>query len=98
VVSGAACAAPEVVVALARAQRQGAADSAEYWRGCLNELLAWSARFPQPTLWKVATELRGLKTGPVAAALSARKQRQLAEFREWFRCWLVRVRNQSANA
>jgi 4-hydroxy-tetrahydrodipicolinate synthase len=97
VVSGAACAAPEVVAALHRAQCAGDAGKVEHWRGCLRELLAWAARFPQPTLWKTATELRGLKTGPVAAALSARKQRELAEFREWFRCWMPRVRAQAAN-
>lgn len=98
VISGAACAAPEVVVGLHRAWRAGAVEEAERWRGFLRELLAWSARFPQPTLWKAATEERGLKTGAIAAALSPRKQRELNEFREWFRAWLPRVRKLTANA
>lgn len=98
VVSGAACAAPEVVIALSRAMQSGTAEEAERWRVCLRELLEWASRFPQPTLWKVATELRGLKTGPVAAALSPRKQCQLEEFRAWFQAWLPRVRKLSANA
>jgi 4-hydroxy-tetrahydrodipicolinate synthase len=98
VISGAACAAPEVVVGLHRAIEAGAAGEVERWRGCLEELVAWSSRFPQPTVWKAAAALRGLKTGAVTAALSPRKQRELDEFREWFRAWLQRVRRQMANA
>jgi 4-hydroxy-tetrahydrodipicolinate synthase len=98
VISGAACAAPEVVVGLQRAIRAGDVEMAECWRGRLIELLEWSARFPQPTAWKAATELRGLKTGSIAAALSPRKQSELDEFREWFRAWIPRVRKQTANA
>jgi 4-hydroxy-tetrahydrodipicolinate synthase len=98
VLSGAACASPEIAVGLHRAIQAGAARDAECWRGCLRELLEWSARFPRPTLWKAATELRGIKTGAMAAALSPRKQRELDEFREWFRAWLPGVRKQRANA
>lgn len=97
-ISGAACAAPEVVVGLSRAICVGAAEEIESWRGCLRELLQWSARFPEPTLWKAATELRGIQTGAIAAALSPRKQRLLDEFREWFEEWLPRVRKLTANA
>ncbi len=89
VLSAAACAVPEVVVGLFR----GLAC-----REHLRELLDWAARFPHPTLWKAATELRGLKTGAIAAALSPRKQRELDEFREWFRAWLPQVRKLTANA
>lgn len=98
VISGAAGAAPEVVVGLYRALQAEDTDDAERWRGRLLELLGWAARFPQPTAWKAATELRGLKVGSVAAALSPRKQRELEEFREWFRAWLPQVRRQTANA
>jgi 4-hydroxy-tetrahydrodipicolinate synthase len=98
VVSGAACAAPEVVVELHRAIRAGAADDAEDGRRRLRELLEWAARFPRPTAWKAATELRGLKTGAIAAALSPRKQRELEEFREWFRAWVSRAGKLTANA
>ena len=98
VISGAACAAPEVLVGLHRAIHNQAAEDVEQWRLSLGELLEWSTRFPQPTLWKAATELRGIKTGPIAAALSPRKRKDLDEFREWFRCWLPRLRKQTANA
>jgi dihydrodipicolinate synthase/N-acetylneuraminate lyase len=98
VISGAACATPEVVVGLHRAICAGADEEVERWRQHLWELLEWSARFPMPTAWKAATEMRGLKTGAIAAALSPRKQRELEEFREWFRVWLPQVRKQTANA
>ena len=98
VISGAACAAPEVVVGLHRALEAGDAGEVDRWRGCLEELLAWSARFPQPTAWKAAAALRGLKTGALTAALSPRKRRELDEFRQWFQAWLPWVRRQTANA
>ncbi len=98
VLSGAACAVPEMVVGVARAIEAGAQPAAARGRGLLRELIEWSGRFPQPTLWKAATECRKLKTGPIAAALSQRKRRELDEFREWFRDWLPRTRHLSANA
>lgn len=98
VISGAACAAPEVVMGLSRAVQAGNAAETERCRGYLRELLGWAARFPQPTLWKAATELRDLKTGAISAPLSPRKQRELDEFREWFREWLPRVGKLTANA
>lgn len=98
VLSGAACAVPEIVVGVARAIEAGAETAAARGRAVLRELLEWSDRFPQPTLWRAATECRKLKTGPIAAALSQRKRRELDQFREWFRAWLPRTRNLSANA
>ena len=70
IVSGAACAVPELVTAV---QRGG--PEAELLSDNLRELLGWAARFPNPTAWKVATALRGLETGGLATPLSARKQR-----------------------
>jgi 4-hydroxy-tetrahydrodipicolinate synthase len=92
IVSAAACAAPELVVAVHRG-----GQAAPQLRAKLDELLARAARFPNPTAWKVATGLRGLKTGSLAAPLSARKQRELEQFRDWFREWLPEVRKLSAN-
>jgi 4-hydroxy-tetrahydrodipicolinate synthase len=92
VVSAAACAVPELVAAVHRG-----GPCAERLRGSLEELLAWAARFPNPAIWKVATGLRGLKTGSLAAPLSPRKSRDLEAFREWFREWLPAVRKLAAN-
>jgi 4-hydroxy-tetrahydrodipicolinate synthase len=93
VVSAAACAVPELVAAVHRA-----GPEASRLRASLEELLAWAARFPNPSVWKVATGMRGLKTGALAAALSARKQRDLDAFREWFAGWLPAIRKLAANA
>jgi 4-hydroxy-tetrahydrodipicolinate synthase len=93
VVSAAACAVPELVAAVHRG-----GPAAERLRGSLDELLSWAARFPNPTLWKVATGLRGLKTGSLAAPLSRAKQREMEAFCAWFREWLPAVRKLSANA
>ena len=66
--------------------------------GVLREFLKWADRFPQPTIVKVATGLRGLKTGPRPIPLSPDKESLLAEFREWFKDWLPAVKKMSANA
>ena len=46
------------------------------------------ARFPEPAAVKLATGLRGLKTGPLAVPLSPEKQKELDSFRDWFQRWL----------
>jgi dihydrodipicolinate synthase/N-acetylneuraminate lyase len=97
VVSGAACAAPRLLVALHCALRNGNA-AAEPLRAGLCALLERAAAFPRPALWKACLALRGLKTGPAAAPLSARKQRELDQFREWFPSWLAELGKLSANA
>jgi 4-hydroxy-tetrahydrodipicolinate synthase len=95
VVSGAACAAPRSLVALHRALQAG---SAEPLRSGLRALLEWAAVFPRPALWKACLAMHGLKTGPPTAPLSARKQRELDRFREWFPSWLAEFGKLSANA
>ncbi|HUB33459.1 MAG TPA: dihydrodipicolinate synthase family protein [Bryobacteraceae bacterium] len=96
VVSGAACAAPQLVVALHRALRCGA--SAEPLRGGLRALLEHAAGFPRPALWKACLALRGVKTGYATSPLSTRKQREMDEFRQWFPAWLAEYGKMSANA
>ncbi len=66
----AACAAPELVVA---------GMSSE-----LSELVRWIGEFPAPVAVKTAVAMRGIKTGPLAAPLTAAKQGRLEEFRAWF--------------
>jgi 4-hydroxy-tetrahydrodipicolinate synthase len=91
VISRAACAVPELAVALDHAlciQKSGWEPLDE----CLREFAAWEARFPEPLIARAATGLRGLKTGAAAIPLSSRKQRELDQFREWFRGWLPAVK------
>ena len=98
VVSGAACAAPRLLVALHRALHAGPAGYAEHLRAGLRALLEWAAVFPRPVLWKACLAVHGLKTGPPTVPLSARKQRELDKFREWFPSWLAEFGKLSANA
>lgn len=97
-VSAAACAVPELVMALDRAIAAAHPGEIDKLDRALQELLEWADRFPQPTIVKVATGLRGLKTGPMSVPLSPGKERLLAEFREWFQGWLPAVKKMSANA
>ena len=73
VVSGCACAIPEIVVAQNDA--------------LLQEFIEQIERFPVPVGVKVATALRGLKTGPLAVPLDPAKAAMLEEFKSWFKTW-----------
>jgi 4-hydroxy-tetrahydrodipicolinate synthase len=86
--SSAACAIPEIVVALDGALRTGNQQQAARLESMLQEFLSWDRRFPFPVLVKVATGLRGINPGAQPVPLSPGRQRQLDAFREWFQGWL----------
>lgn len=90
-ISPAACTVPELVSALDRAIAAGNHQEAGRLDQMLQEFIGWMREFPQPVIIKVATGLRGLKTGPLAVPLPPGKQRKLDEFREWFQGWLPHV-------
>ncbi len=82
VISAAACAVPELLVALARSGAPGDAAAR------LPEFVEWVDRFPFPVAIKRALELRGQKGGPPLVPLSAENRRALEEFSKWFAAWL----------
>lgn len=84
VVSGVACAVPELITALDRAIRSGNAAAVERLEGRLQEFLARIDPLPTPIGVREAVALRGLKTGPHAVPLGEENTRRLGEFREWF--------------
>jgi 4-hydroxy-tetrahydrodipicolinate synthase len=86
--SGAACAVPELVVALDAALRNGEREHAARLESMLQEFLGWAGAFPFPVLLKVAAAQRGIKLGPQSVPLSPGRQRKLDAFREWFQGWL----------
>ena len=86
--SGAACAVPELVVALDGALRNGDREHAARLESMLQEFLGWAGAFPFPVLLKVAAAQRGIKLGPQSVPLSPGRQRKLDAFREWFQGWL----------
>lgn len=96
-VSTAACAVPELVSALHRAIRGAATGTVQALDRALQEFVRWSARFPEPVAVKLATGLRGLKTGSLAVPLSPAKQKDLDSFRDWFQRWLPEVRKLAAD-
>jgi 4-hydroxy-tetrahydrodipicolinate synthase len=90
-VSGVACAAPELMVALDDALRAGAEERVVRLHTRLIELLEWIDTFPPPTALKAAMNHRKLKTGVFAAPLGPEDDRRLGQFREWFSGWLPEV-------
>ena len=91
VISGCACAIPELLVKLDAAITQHDAGRADTLTGLLNEFIAWTNRFPAPVAIKVATAARGLKVGPLAVPLAKEKCQALDEFRNWFREWFPAI-------
>jgi len=80
VVSGCACAVPELVVALGRNPTDALAAR-------LEEFIHRIEQFPTPVGIKAATALRGIKTGPLAIPLDPAKTAMLEEFKIWFSTW-----------
>ena len=68
-ISGAACAVPELLARLARA---AAPKRRELLNARLLEFVEWADRFPFPVAIKRAVELRGQKSGPALNASRAR--------------------------
>jgi dihydrodipicolinate synthase/N-acetylneuraminate lyase len=95
VVSGVACAVPELLVALDRAIQKKHAAGVERLDARLQEFIAWHDRFPTPVAVKIAAQERGLKVGPLAMPLAPSSQKRLEEFREWFKSWLPAVRQEA---
>jgi 4-hydroxy-tetrahydrodipicolinate synthase len=97
VVSAAACAAPELTMALDRAIATGDGEKIGRLEKMRQELMGWLERFPQPTGLKTAVAARGIQTGPPPAPLSPEKQKCLEQFREWFQGWLPATQKLAAH-
>jgi len=93
VVSGVACAVPELLRNLESAICAGNESVVQQLDARLAEFIAKINPLPVPLGIKAATEARGLKVGPPAVPLSPESQRILEEFKEWFKAWLPEVRN-----
>jgi 4-hydroxy-tetrahydrodipicolinate synthase len=99
VVSGVACAVPELLVGLDRAIVGGDRTRIQQFEARLREFLSWTELFPTPVLVKAATAIRGINVGPPAGPLSSESSHRLSEFAEWFRAWLPGLQEEtSANA
>ncbi len=91
VISGVACAVPELLVALNRAICENATERVQALERKLQEFISWIDRFPAPVGIKVATTARGIKVGPLAVPLAKENAARLEEFKKWFPQWLPSV-------
>lgn len=98
VLSAAACAAPELSMALDSAIGAGNTEKVARLEAMRQELMAWLGRFPLPVGVKTAVAVRGIHTGPLPVPLSPGKQQCLEQFREWFRGWLPVMKKTAAHA
>jgi 4-hydroxy-tetrahydrodipicolinate synthase len=92
VISGAACAAPELTMMLNSAISKGDGPEIARLEALRQELLGWLDGFPLPVGVKTAVAVRGIQTGPLPAPLAPAKQRCLEQFRDWFKGWLPSTR------
>jgi 4-hydroxy-tetrahydrodipicolinate synthase len=88
IVSGVACAVPELLLALDQAIAQN--DEAETQRldARLQDFLERIGHFPTPVAIKAALAARGIRTGAPPVPLAPETQAALDEFSQWFRAWL----------
>lgn len=91
IVSGCACAIPELLVKLDTALASVDTARVDMLYQHLNKFIEWISRFPTPVGVKVATAARGLKVGPLAIPLAPEKCRALEEFQEWFKAWFPAI-------
>ena len=92
VVSGVACAVPELLLGLEGAIRDGDSGMRDLLDGMLQEFLNRIDKFPTPMGIREAAAARGLRTGPHAVPPGEEMEGEIARFHEWFPGWLREVR------
>lgn len=95
VISGCACAIPEVMLALDQAILAGNTAKADRLDARLQEFIVWIGHFPGPYGVRDALTVRGLAMGRRAIPFSPETERKSAEFLEWFRGWLPVVQKEA---
>lgn len=98
VISGCACAIPEVMLALDQALVEGNVAKADRLDARLQEFIVWIGHFPGPYGVRDALTARGLTMGRRAIPFSPETERKSAEFLEWFRGWLPVVQKEARDA
>jgi dihydrodipicolinate synthase/N-acetylneuraminate lyase len=97
-ISGAAAAAPELMIALDGAIQAGRTEVADRLDLRLQEFIDMLRQFPAPFAVREACSVRGLQAGPPAVPLGPELARKCQEFREWFRDWLAAVQRECKDA
>ncbi|MBI3682585.1 MAG: dihydrodipicolinate synthase family protein [Acidobacteria bacterium] len=98
VISGCACAVPELMIALEEAVRASHDARIVRLSARLDEFMSRIDQFPGPYGIREALSVRGLKMGRRANPLAPATEQIAGEFREWFRGWLPVVQQEAAGA
>jgi len=98
IISGSACAVPELFAGLARAVSGNDGAQVDILDAKLAEFLEWVEKFPFPMAIKRAVELRGQKAGPPLIPLAPENLQALDEFSRWFATWLPVTKKAAAHA
>jgi 4-hydroxy-tetrahydrodipicolinate synthase len=91
IISGVACAIPELVISLDHAIAGGVVEVVTRLEARLRQFIEQSDKLPTPVCIKEATAARGLKLGPHALACEGEIYQEIGAFREWFQDWLPTV-------
>jgi dihydrodipicolinate synthase/N-acetylneuraminate lyase len=91
VLSGCACAVPELLVALSRAAAAGDTARTEHLNTSLSEFIDRIERFPTPIGIKRALALRRQKSGDLAVPLAKETSEALDAFSSWFTAWWPKI-------
>ena len=95
VISGCACAVPELLVAIEAAVAANDSDRVQALDRRLSEFIEQIWKFPLPVAIKEAVKERMIKAGAHAIDRgSPARQQQLDQFLSWFRPWLVAVQEE----
>jgi len=87
VLSGCACAVPELLAALCRAVACGDQMRTKNLNASLTEFIDWVDKFPAPVGIKRAVAIRGQKSGETSTPLAAETSQLLDAFSAWFKGW-----------
>ncbi len=98
VISGSACAVPELLTGLARAVSSGDEVQADALNTRLMDFIEWTERFPFPIAIKRAVELRRQKSAPPLTPLAPETRQTLTEFSTWFSAWLPQTKKAVTHA
>lgn len=88
-ISGVAGFCPELLVGIYRGHVEGRLDEAARLQRLLDELILHITPFPTPWGIRIGLAARGISTGPLPLPVTAIRQRQIAEFSQWFPEWLL---------
>jgi 4-hydroxy-tetrahydrodipicolinate synthase len=98
IISGCACAVPELLVSLGRAISEKDQPRTDALNTRLLEFVEWAERFPFPAAIKRAVEIRGQKSAEPLTPLAPETRQALAEFATWFAGWLPQTKKAAAHA